>query len=149
VADALEQSHFLVVPSYTPFHTIPEFHAKAQEEAQRYGRPVLWSDVAVFSGKKAAGGSSIFVDEGHVGDLRRFPEHVGYLAPGDEGVIVADVDLGFERVGPSTRYDNRERKGPYESRAVPTRLCSTQCLRDAPGAMALLVPTGSSQTPID
>ena len=113
VADALEQSHFLVVPSYTPFHTIPEFHAKAQEEAQRYGRPVLWSDVAVFSGKKAAGGSSIFVDEGHVGDLRRFPEHAGYLEPGDEGVIVADVDLGFERVGPSTRYDQKRPMVPF------------------------------------
>ncbi|MBN1209953.1 MAG: pentapeptide repeat-containing protein, partial [Myxococcaceae bacterium] len=113
VADALEQSHFLAVPSYTPFHTIPEFHAKAQEEAQRYGRPVLWADVAVFSGRKDAGGSSIFVDEGHVGDLRRFPEHAGYLEPGDEGVIVADVDLGFARVGPSTRYDQRRPILPF------------------------------------
>ncbi|KFA89112.1 pentapeptide repeat-containing protein, partial [Archangium violaceum] len=113
VAEALEQSHFLAVPSYTPFHTIPEFHAKAQEEAQRYGRPVLWADVAVFSGKKAAGGSSIFVDEGHAGDLRRFPEHAGYLEPGDEGVIVADVDLGFARVGPSTRYDQKRPIVPF------------------------------------
>ncbi|WP_170115600.1 pentapeptide repeat-containing protein [Melittangium boletus] len=113
VATALEQSHFLAVPSYTPFHTIPEFHAKAQEEAQRYGRPVLWADVATFSGKKAAGGSSIFVDEGHVGDLRRFPEHAGYLEPGDEGVIVADVDLGFARVGPSTRYDQKRPIIPF------------------------------------
>ncbi|EPX62050.1 hypothetical protein D187_009953 [Cystobacter fuscus DSM 2262] len=113
VAEALEHSHFLAVPSYTPFHTIPEFHAKAQEEAQRYGRPVLWADVAVFSGKKAAGGSSIFVDEGHVGDLRRFPEHAGYLEPGDEGVIVADVDLGFARVGPSTRYDQKRPIVPF------------------------------------
>ncbi len=109
----LDKSHFLAVPSYTPFHTIPEFHAKAQEEAQRYGRPVLWADVAVFSGKKGAGGSSIFVDEGHAGDLRRFPDHAGYLEPGDEGVIVADVDLGFERVGPATRYDQTRPIVPF------------------------------------
>ena len=109
----LARSHFLAVPSYTPFHTVPEFHAKAQEEAQRYGRPVLWADVAVFSGKKGAGGSSIFVDEGHAGDLRRFPDHAGFLEPGDEGVIVADVDLGFERVGPSTRYDQTRPIVPF------------------------------------
>ncbi|HZI08165.1 MAG TPA: pentapeptide repeat-containing protein, partial [Archangium sp.] len=33
------------------------------------------------------------------------PERAGYLEPGDEGVIVADVNLGHERPGPSTRYD--------------------------------------------
>ncbi len=120
---ALEKSHFLAVPSYTPFHTIPEFHHKAQEEAQRYGRPVLWADVALFSGKKEAGGSSIFVDEGRLADLRRFPEHAGFLEPGDEGVIVADVDLGFARVGSSTRYDQRRPILPFAAVGLvyPTR----------------------------
>jgi predicted amidohydrolase len=132
----LEESHFLAVPSYTPFHTIPEFHGKAQEEARRYGRPVLWADVALFSGNKEAGGSSIFVDEGHLGDLRRFPEHAGFLEPGDEGVIVADVDLGFARVGPSTRYDQRRPILPFAAAGLvyparpagwrATRGCSTR-----------------------
>ena len=57
--------------------------------------------------RRAGWSSSLFVDEGAATDLRRFPEKAGLLDPGNEGVIVADVDLGFEVnpvVGLSTPY---------------------------------------------
>ncbi len=98
VAERLEECRFLAVPSLTPHYTLPEFSGKAWEEARRYGRPVLYADGAT------GGGTSVYVDEGQVYDLRRFPEHAGYLETGDEGVIVADVDLGYRRPGGSTRY---------------------------------------------
>jgi predicted amidohydrolase len=100
----LNDCRFLVVPSLTPTHTLGEFAAKAWEEARRYGRPVLYCDTAGLADKEG-GGTSIFVDEGHPSDLRNFPEQVGYLDRGEEGVIVADIDLGYVRVGESTRYN--------------------------------------------
>jgi predicted amidohydrolase len=99
VAPKLGECRFLAVPSLTPHYTLPEFAGKAWEEARRYGRPVLYCDGA------SGGGTSLYVDEGAPQDLRRFPDRAGYLEPGDEGVIVADVNLGHERVGRSTRFD--------------------------------------------
>ncbi|WP_437329392.1 eIF2A-related protein [Sorangium sp. So ce381] len=99
VAERLGACRFLAVPSLTPHHTLPEFAGKAWEEARRYGRPVLYCDGA------EGGGTSVYVDEGQAHDLKRFPDRAGYLDPGDEGVIVADVDLGYERAGRSTRYE--------------------------------------------
>jgi predicted amidohydrolase len=99
VSETLPACRFLAVPSLTPHYTLGEFAGKAWEEARRYGRPVLYADIA------SGGGTSIYVDEGAPTDLRRFPDQAGYLEKDDEGVIVADVDLGYERVGRSTRYD--------------------------------------------
>ncbi|WP_437535823.1 pentapeptide repeat-containing protein [Sorangium sp. So ce726] len=99
VAERVGACRFLAVPSLTPHHTLPEFAGKAWEEARRYGRPVLYCDGA------EGGGTSVYVDEGQAHDLQRFPDRAGYLGPGDEGVIVADVDLGYERAGRSTQYD--------------------------------------------
>ncbi|MFO7565126.1 MAG: pentapeptide repeat-containing protein [Enhygromyxa sp.] len=107
VGPALERARFLAVPSYTPWHSRDEFAAKAWEEARRYGRPVLWANVA------AHGGSSIFVDEGQVTDLRDYPRRVGLLEAGDEGVVVADVNLGFVRVGTSTRPGDEPVAKPF------------------------------------
>jgi WD40 repeat protein/predicted amidohydrolase len=99
VARTLDACRFLAVPSLTPHYTLPEFAGKAWEEARRYGRPVLYCDGA------EGGGTALYVDEGAPSDLRDFPKHSGLLEPGDEGVIVADVNLGYERPGPSTRFD--------------------------------------------
>ncbi|WP_224361002.1 pentapeptide repeat-containing protein [Hyalangium versicolor] len=118
VAQKLEQCRFLAVPSYTPDYTAQEFTSQALMDARRYGRPVLWADVATFSEKQEAGGSSLHVDEGRPEDLRRFPEQAGYLEPGDEGVIVADVDLGYERVGNSTRYDPQRPIEPFAAASL-------------------------------
>jgi predicted amidohydrolase len=101
VGEALDACRFLAVPSLTPHYTLDEFASKAWEEARRYGRPVLYADIA------GGGGTSIYVDERELTDLRRFPDRAGYLERGDEGVIVADVDLGFVRTGRSTRYGDR------------------------------------------
>ncbi|MCB9756582.1 MAG: pentapeptide repeat-containing protein [Myxococcales bacterium] len=98
VGDKLEACRFLAVPSLTPHYTLGEFAAKAWEEARRYGRPVLYADIA------GGGGTSLYVDEGREHELRDFPRFAGYLDQGDEGVIVADLDLGYQRAGGSTRY---------------------------------------------
>ncbi len=74
-----------------PMSVAPDAAARAWEEARRLGRPALYCDEA------AAGGTSVFADEASAYDLRRFPERAGHLEAGDEGVIVADVDLGHER----------------------------------------------------
>lgn len=100
VGPRLEECHFLCVPSLTPHYTLGEFAARAEQEARRYGRPVLYSDIA------DGGGTAIYVDEGAPRDLRDFPIRTGYLDPGDEGVIVADVDLGSRPAGPSTKYES-------------------------------------------
>ncbi len=118
-ADELRRARFLVAPSLTPLHTVREFASKAQEEAKRYGRPVLYADGA------AGGGSTVFADEGRMSELFGFPDRVGVLEAGEEGLLVADVDLGFERAGRSTRYDNQPpvravalANFTYEARAV-------------------------------
>jgi WD40 repeat protein/predicted amidohydrolase len=99
VAEKLKACRFLAVPSLTRPHTVDAFAHQSWQEAQRYGRPVLYTNSA------EGGGTSIFVDEEKHSGLRSFPEHVGCFDPGDEGVIVADVDLGYTRPGGSTRYD--------------------------------------------
>lgn len=98
VSAPLKNTLFLVVPSLTPHYTLPEFRAKAHEEARRYKRPVLYSDGA------KGGGTTIFVDEKCSLDKGRFPEHIGVLEPGDEGIIVADVALGAKRAGRSKPF---------------------------------------------
>lgn len=113
----LNSCRFLAVPSLTPTRTIGEFSAKAWEEARRYGRPVLYCDTAGLTDKEG-GGTSIFVDEGQPSDLRSFPERVGYLERGEEGVIVADVDLGYVRVGDSTRYDWQRPVRPFAAASL-------------------------------
>ncbi|XXT23222.1 pentapeptide repeat-containing protein [Sorangium sp. So ce429] len=96
VAEHLGACRFLAVPSATPHTTLPELAGTAWDEARRYGRPVLYCDGA------EGGGTSIYVNEAQAHELRRFPDRAGYLEPGDEGVIVADVDLGYERAAAST-----------------------------------------------
>ena len=107
VSERLGECRFLAVPSLTPFHTLPEFEGKAWEEARRYRRPVLYCDTA------DGGGTALYVDEDRVHDLRRFPEQTGYLERGDEGVIVADVDLGYRHTGSSTMYDSERPVIPF------------------------------------
>jgi formylglycine-generating enzyme required for sulfatase activity/predicted amidohydrolase len=125
VGAALAECRFLAVPSLTPMHTVQEFAAKAWEEARRYGRPVLYADGA------AGGGTALFVDEGKVDDLRRFPERAGLLEAGDEGMIVADVDLGYVRPGESRRYEGEAPVRPvaqasfvYRARSADDRYAS-------------------------
>ena len=115
VGPGLKHCRFLAVPSLTPHFTIPEFTSKAWEEAKRYGRPVLYADSA------SGGGTSVFVDEGDVTDLRLFPERAGYLEPGDEGVIVADIDLGYERPARSTRYEHEKPVKPFAAASLVYR----------------------------
>ncbi|WP_437839308.1 eIF2A-related protein [Sorangium sp. So ce1153] len=90
-AERLGACRFLAVPSATPHTTLPELAGTVWEQARRYGRPVLYADGA------EGGGTTIHVDEAQAHELRRFPDRAGYLDPGDEGVIVADIDLGYGR----------------------------------------------------
>ncbi|AEI66327.1 hypothetical protein [Corallococcus macrosporus] len=98
VAQPLGNCRFLAAPALTPTHSLPEFDAQAVKEARREHRPVLFANIATH------GGSTVFVDEGRPTDHSRFPEHVGRLEPSEEGVIVADIDLGHVPVGTSTPH---------------------------------------------
>ncbi|MRG95715.1 pentapeptide repeat-containing protein [Polyangium spumosum] len=98
VAKKLSACRFLAVPSWTSAHSIPEFQAKAWEEARRYGRPVLYADHA------SGGGTAFFVDEERHSELLPYPQKPGCLRPREEGLLVAEIDLGYERPGGSTRY---------------------------------------------
>lgn len=135
VAGQLGQCRFLAVPSLTPHYTLPEFAGKAWEEARRYGRPVLYCDGA------EGGGTAIYVDEGQPYDLRRFPDRAGFLEPGDEGMIVADVNLGYERPGRSTRYAEARPVVPvaeatFVYRAHPAGRAYAEWLEDAAPLLA-------------
>lgn len=98
VAAPLEGCRLVAAPAMTPAHSRDEFWGRGREDARRAHCPVLHANYAPW------GGSAIFVDEGRPEDLRLFPEHGGYLEPGEEGVLVADIDLGMERPGDSTSY---------------------------------------------
>ncbi len=115
IAEGLKACRFLAVPSLTRRHTVDGFANQSWQEAQRYGRPVLYTNSA------EGGGTSIFVDEAKHSGLRSFPEHVGCFDPGDEGVIVADVDLGYTRPGGSTRYDQVRPVRPFAAASFVSR----------------------------
>ncbi|WP_437591113.1 hypothetical protein [Sorangium sp. So ce1000] len=112
VGALLSQCRLIAAPSLTGKHTLPEFRAKALEDARRKGRPVLYAD------HEPGGGSSIYVDEGREHDPRIFPEHAGYLEPGEEGVIVADIDLSHQAAGASTRHASTSPILPYAAASL-------------------------------
>jgi len=92
LAEPLRAARYLAVPSFAAHAPSPDrIAAHVWDEARRFGRPVLYASRA------NEGGTTIFTDEQRLGDLRRFPDYAGYLEPGDEGAVIADVDLGIER----------------------------------------------------
>ncbi len=97
VGKSLDTCGFVAVPSLTPYFTTDEFEAVSLQESLRYRRPVLYADCA------SGGGSSIYVDTGRsVG--KSFPDVIGKLHRNDEGVLIADVDLGYQPRGESTSF---------------------------------------------
>ncbi|UQA57058.1 hypothetical protein [Polyangium aurulentum] len=100
VAEPLRDCRFIAAPALTKAHSRPEFAAEGHKDSHRRGsKPVLFANLA------RHGGSTIFVDEGRPVDESLFPEHAGRLEAGEEGVIIADVDLGVEPVRESRQYE--------------------------------------------
>jgi hypothetical protein len=87
VRDKIDRCRVLAVPSLTPQHTISEFTARSLAESRRYGRPVVYANIA------DGGGSSIFVDSDRDKPHAEFPYGIPELARNEEGVIVADIDI--------------------------------------------------------
>ncbi len=85
---ALPDCRFLAVPSFQFPDAGEDFLARVREEVGRYQRPIF------YAGSPAAGGTAILVGHTDSVRLQEFPRQAGYLAAGEEGVIVADVDLG-------------------------------------------------------
>jgi predicted amidohydrolase len=100
--DKLQQARLLAVPSWTPTHTLREFEAAAWVSAARGRTPVLYANVT------AHGGSTIYVDQEHGHEAGRFPQQIGRLDAGDEGVVVVDVDLSDQRRGTLTQFLDRQ-----------------------------------------
>lgn len=115
VAEAFEQCRFLAWPAATRDHTLPAVRAKGNEDAQRKRRPALFSNYAI------GGGSTVYMDEGPAVDPKLFPEHAGFLEPGEEGLIVADINLGLERPGTSTPYELTRSLVPFAAASLVYR----------------------------
>lgn len=115
VAPFLDACRFLAVPSLTPTYTLPDFEGKAWEEARRYRRPVLYCNSA------EKGGSTIYVAEKPSSDHGDFPERPGRLDAGEEGVIIADIDLSWDPPGELTRYDEPRLVIPFAAATLVYR----------------------------
>jgi predicted amidohydrolase len=87
VGRKLDDCRLLAVPSLTPHHTISEFTARSMSETKRYGRPVVYANIA------DGGGTSIFVDSIRDKPHMEFPYSIPQLARYEEGMIVADIDV--------------------------------------------------------
>ena len=74
------------MPSWTSTRSLHALAAAAWVSAARGRTPVLYANSA------AHGGSTIYVDP-YRGEAGRFPQALGQLAAGDEGVMVADLDF--------------------------------------------------------
>ena len=84
--DKIDACRVLAVPSLTPHHTISEFNARSVSEAKRYGRAVVYANIA------DGGGTSILVDSAMDMPQAEFPYGIPELARYEEGVVVADID---------------------------------------------------------
>lgn len=100
IAPKLRDCRFIATPALSPKHSLDEFMSVARVDAKRdaHKKPVLLANDAQH------GGSTLIVDEGHGENNRLFPEHAGLLEQGEEGVVVADIDLGTRPPGPSTTH---------------------------------------------
>jgi predicted amidohydrolase len=113
--DKLQQARLLAVPSWTPTHTLREFEAAAWVSAARGRTPVLYANVT------AHGGSTIYVDKEHGHEAGRFPQQIGRLDAGDEGVVVVDVDLSDQRRGTLTQFLDRQIATPIAQASLVYR----------------------------
>ena len=105
VSSQLDECALLAVPSLTPSHTTEVFSSKSREESRRYKRVVAYANIAKH------GGSTLYID--HKSHGLPFPEGVGTLGPGDEGVIVADIDLSPTQRGHSSSYVETAHVTPF------------------------------------
>ena len=97
----LNGTALLAVPSLTPSHTRKEFESDLRKEAKRYGRPVAYANTST------GGGSTVYVEDANSQQV--FPHGIAVLDPGEEGVVVVDVDVELNRPRDSsvTRLDHR------------------------------------------
>lgn len=101
VRPKLKDTSLLAVPSHTSRESRKEFESALRSEAQRHGRPVAYANTA------SGGGSTIYIES--ASSQEPFPLGVPVLEPGDEGVVIVDVDLELNRPRDSraTRFDHR------------------------------------------
>lgn len=87
---------FVAVPSLTPFYSLGDFQARFRNAASLHRRPVLYCNIA------SDGGTTVHINDERSRRERPFPEYVGMLDPGDEGVVIADIRLAHGPLGHST-----------------------------------------------
>jgi len=116
VAEKLKRCGLLAVPSLTPYHTVPEFDARAQMDAIRYGHPVLYADSA------EGGGTSIYVDSVLEKQNGFFPFSIPSLGRGEEGIVIADIDVAMTEVAGkvSRRFQERDAAIPVAASVFNT-----------------------------
>lgn len=110
VAGKIDQCKLVAVPSLTPDYTVDGFRNHSIEDAQRYGRTVLYADVA------SGGGSSIFVDSASA-PAGSFPFAIPTISKNEEGVVVVDLDVEY-----TATSENVHRKYVDRPAAIPVAL---------------------------
>jgi predicted amidohydrolase len=103
VGTKIKGCRILAVPSLTPKHTTDEFEARSIVQSKRYGRPVVYANIA------DGGETSIFVDSEIAQPGVEFPYGIPQFARFEEGMIVADIDCDYTGVDEksSRRYSSR------------------------------------------
>jgi predicted amidohydrolase len=103
VGAKIDPCRIVAVPSLTPYYTTDEFNARSVAEAARYGRSVLYANIA------DGGETSIHVDSDMDKLGAEFPYGIPRLARYEEGIIVADIDCEYTGVDEksSRRYSDR------------------------------------------
>jgi tetratricopeptide (TPR) repeat protein len=107
VAPKLDTCRLLAVPALSPKGSLALFQGHLVEEAGPRRRPVLFANYSL------GGGSTIAVSERSFDELCAFPLHAGVLEAGEEGMLVADVDLAVVGVGRTGRYGEDLRCTPF------------------------------------
>ena len=112
VAPKLNQCRLLAVPALTSEGSLTYFQGHSTEESGPGRRPVLFANWA------AGGGSTIAVHERSMDEREDFPNGAGVLDPGEEGVLVADIDLAVGAVGKSGRYGEAPLIRPFAAASL-------------------------------
>lgn len=109
---------FWAVPSFTP--STRDFHQEAGRQARRYKRPTLYANNAEWGGSGVFADTTGQPDNGLAALLAR--DGGVLLAEGEEGLLVADVDLGQVPTGKATAYAAR---APVRVIAAPSLVYQT------------------------
>jgi tetratricopeptide (TPR) repeat protein len=112
VGSKLDQCRVIAAPALTSESSQRFFEGHHIEESGPERRPVLFANYA------DGGGSTIVAGERTMDEVRAFPLSAGVLDKGEEGVLVADLDLSIVGTGKGGRYGEPPRCMPFAAASL-------------------------------